>query len=214
MIVFRSYALVVMLGLLSACDSAETPVPNPPKAPTVEAPEKAPAPPEAKTAVAPSAPVAAKAPAVPQAERQAERLAEPQAAPLTVEPAVEFDPALQLPTSKAEEPDAMPAPVEKPPAPVQEKPAEKKAVARRQPSKAVPVEQAKLPDVPLDLSLPQDMLDKLQPVDAQASMDPELLPPMFDEKPDQDPFQLNGRLLTRERQDEIEGAELQFEFKR
>lgn len=204
MTVFRFPAVVLMLGLLSACDCADSPVPKQPKAPTVETPARAPVPAEATRPAASAAPLATQtqAPAAPLAE------------PLAVEPADEFKPALELPTGKTEAPDTLPVPAEKPSPPVQEKPAEKKTLVARPPSKAVPVEQAALPDADLDLSLPKGLLDSLQPAAGQAPIDRTLLPPLFEETADQDPFQLNGRLLTREREDAIEGAELRFEFKR
>ncbi|WP_230150067.1 translation initiation factor 2 [Pseudomonas brassicacearum] len=77
-----------------------------------------------------------------------------------------------------------------------------------------------LPPTKLDLSLPHEMVDKLQPPGKvlQSKREP-LLPSMFGEKPG--PFQLNGRLLSNEMQlplrnqerNEVEGAALDFEFK-
>ncbi len=131
-------------------------------------------------------------------------------------------------------------------APVQEKPAAnatkdapKKTTATKKPSakkvapakkKRAPIasksksahEVAKtpLPPAKLDLSLPHEMVDKLQPPGkvVQFKREP-LLPSMFGEKPG--PFQLNGRLLSNEMQlplrnqerNEVEGAALDFEFK-
>ncbi|MGV8842376.1 MAG: hypothetical protein ACOH2I_03810 [Pseudomonas sp.] len=71
-----------------------------------------------------------------------------------------------------------------------------------------------MPRVVLDLSVPKELLKTLQPQDASADLDRRLLPPMFIEKAEDNPFQLNGRLITKDRQDVIEGAELQFQFKR
>ncbi len=78
-----------------------------------------------------------------------------------------------------------------------------------------------LPPANLDLSLPHDMVQKLQPPGTVPLPKREpLLPSMFGQKPD--PFQLNGRLLNNEMQlplrnserREVEGAALDFEFKR
>ncbi|QXI27011.1 hypothetical protein [Pseudomonas vanderleydeniana] len=80
-----------------------------------------------------------------------------------------------------------------------------------------------LPPPRLDLSLPQELVNKMQPVGkVPLSKSRPLLPQLFVEKPaSQTPFQLNGRLLSNEmelqlRNDsrrEIEGAALDFEFK-
>ncbi|MBT2338965.1 MULTISPECIES: translation initiation factor 2 [Pseudomonas] len=77
-----------------------------------------------------------------------------------------------------------------------------------------------LPPARLDLSLPREMVEQLQPPGKVVSPKHEpLLPSMFDQKPG--PFQLNGRLLSNEMQlplrnperSEVEGAALEFEFK-
>lgn len=83
---------------------------------------------------------------------------------------------------------------------------------------------APLPKARLDLSLPPDLMKGMKPVEEiEAEVRKPLLPAMFGEKPDsQSPFQLNGRLLSNEmqlqlrnemRQQEIEGAAIDFEFK-
>ncbi|AJG12411.1 hypothetical protein ACI2OW_01895 [Pseudomonas shirazica] len=95
--------------------------------------------------------------------------------------------------------------------------------ARKQVSKEV----AKpLPKAKLDLSLPADMVDNLEP--NVGSLSPiqrrkPLLPPMFTEKPEtsDSPFQLNGRLISNEMQlqlrndsrREVEGAAIDFEYR-
>lgn len=72
----------------------------------------------------------------------------------------------------------------------------------------------------LDLSLPPDLFEELQSLVAPDELpSPTLLPPLFRaEEASQGPFQLNGKLITNERGDDywdsLEGAELQFEFKR
>lgn len=95
--------------------------------------------------------------------------------------------------------------------------------ARKQVSKEV----AKpLPKAKLDLSLPAEMVDNLEP--NVGSLSPiqrrkPLLPPMFTEKPEtsDSPFQLNGRLISNEMQlqlrndsrREVEGAAIDFEYR-
>jgi hypothetical protein len=72
----------------------------------------------------------------------------------------------------------------------------------------------------LDLSLPADLFEELQSLVApDEPPSPALLPPLFrEEQAAESPFQLNGKLITNERSDDyldsLEGAELQFEFKR
>ena len=81
-----------------------------------------------------------------------------------------------------------------------------------------------LPTAKLDLSLPPDMVRQLRPLGTvPMPAHKPLLPNMFGDKTAQDsPFQLNGRLISNEmglqlrneaRQNEIEGAALEFEFK-
>lgn len=95
-----------------------------------------------------------------------------------------------------------PAPVDKPPhrAPVK-------------PPASVPE-----PTAPLDLSLHPNVFDPLQPLEPINDVSIPLLPPLFGEKvAPESPFQLNGKLITNERDDDywqsVEGAQLQFEFK-
>jgi hypothetical protein len=72
----------------------------------------------------------------------------------------------------------------------------------------------------LDLSLPADLFEQLQSLVAPDELpSPALLPPLFQaDQAAESPFQLNGKLITNERSDDyfdsLEGAELQFEFKR
>ena len=93
--------------------------------------------------------------------------------------------------------------------------------ASKQVSKAV----AKpLPKPNLDLSLPVEMVNDLEPnVGSSATRRKPLLPAMFTEKPqgDESPFQLNGRLISNEMQlqlrndsrREVEGAAIDFQFR-
>jgi len=107
------------------------------------------------------------------------------------------------------------------PAKSKPKPKPNAKVARKPVSKAV----AKpLPKAKLDLSLPADMVDDLEPsVGNSANRRKPLLPAMFTEKPpsDDSPFQLNGRLISNEMQlqmrndsrRDVEGAAIDFEFR-
>jgi hypothetical protein len=112
-------------------------------------------------------------------------------------------------------PDPEPVPTPKPPV---KPPSE--------PARPIPKPAAKEPAVTpalkanLDLSLPADLFDELQPFATPDEFSsPSLLPPLFRaQESSQSPFQLNGKLITNEREDDywdsLEGAELQIEFKR
>ncbi|MHC8406393.1 translation initiation factor 2 [Pseudomonas sp. TMB3-21] len=85
------------------------------------------------------------------------------------------------------------------------------------------IAKTKLPSVPIDLSLPEDMAEELKPEGTVTLPKREpLLPQMFGDKPGSEAFQLNGRLISNEmqlqlRNDErrdVDGAALEFEFKR
>jgi hypothetical protein len=85
------------------------------------------------------------------------------------------------------------------------------------------VVKTELPPAKLDLKLPPQMAQELKPVGTVPLPNNDaLLPPMFGEKTSSGPFQLNGRLLNNEMQlqlrnderREVEGAALDFEFKR
>ncbi|MDU9023793.1 hypothetical protein [Pseudomonas corrugata] len=100
-------------------------------------------------------------------------------------------------------------------------PQKKRAPIASKSKSAHEVAKTPLPPANLDLSLPHDMVQKLQPPGTVPLPQREpLLPSMFGQKPD--PFQLNGRLLNNEMQlplrnserREVEGAALDFEFKR
>lgn len=133
------------------------------------------------------------------------------------------DPA---PASAPAEPELAPLPtpvvkVQAPrPKPVASKPASKPA------SKSSAASQ-KLAPLPLDLSLPHDLVDQLdpgQPIPDIVSR-PRLLPPLFGEKPaEPSAFQLSGKLITNDLDreklesdnllDKVEGAQLNFEFRK
>lgn len=63
----------------------------------------------------------------------------------------------------------------------------------------------------LDLSLPKDWLDQVEPVESRPGLS--LLPPMFESRPSLPPVQLGGRLIANDQDDEIRGAEISIEFK-
>lgn len=70
---------------------------------------------------------------------------------------------------------------------------------------------------PLDLKLHTNVFDPLQPM-APLNEQQHLLPPLFGQKIEPDnAFQLNGKLISNERDDDywqsVEGAQLEFEFK-
>jgi hypothetical protein len=108
-------------------------------------------------------------------------------------------------------------------------PAKKTAAVKKRPpiaSKSKPaseVVKAQLPSADLDLSLPKDMAEELKPIGTvPLPRHDEVLPQMFGDKTGSSPFQLNGRLINNEMQlqlrneerREVEGAALEFEFKR
>ncbi len=112
--------------------------------------------------------------------------------------------------------------------PAHKQPAKKAGNSKARPArKQVSKEVAKpLPKAKLDLSLPAEMVDNLEP--NVGSLSPiqrrkPLLPPMFTEKPEtsDSPFQLNGRLISNEMQlqlrndsrREVEGAASDFEYR-
>ena len=110
-----------------------------------------------------------------------------------------------------ESPAVLPEPVIDIPAPVPAVVPAKKAVPKSLPS---------LPAAPVDLSVPQELIDELRLGEPIEAKNPEpLLPPLFIEKPKpQSRFQLNGRLLLNEQiKDDyaksVDGAELQLQFK-
>ena len=113
------------------------------------------------------------------------------------------------------------------------KPAQKQAPKKASHSKAKPARKAvskavakPLPEAKLDLSLPADMVNDLEPnvgTPSPIQRRKPLLPPMFSEKPEtsDSPFQLNGRLINNEMQlqlrndsrHEVEGAAIDFEYR-
>ena len=102
--------------------------------------------------------------------------------------------------------------------------------AIKTPSKPVvrsAVTRQKLPRVPLDLSLPHDLVDQLEHGQPIPGVVPKtrLLPPLFVEKPTgPSAFQLSGKLITNDLDrekiesdnffDRVDGAQLNFEFRK
>ncbi|WP_244216289.1 hypothetical protein [Phytopseudomonas daroniae] len=132
---------------------------------------------------------------------------------VTREPANPVEPPAKAPTPVEES-----APKSQPPVPRKAAPdkAVERAKAEKKPQKVVQAP----PKTKLDLSLPPELAAKLEAED-QAAKDglAPILPSFFEEKkPSLNPFQLSGKLITGETGDDywdsIEGAELQFEFRR
>jgi hypothetical protein len=85
-------------------------------------------------------------------------------------------------------------------------------------SKPKPKPKPDEPIAPLDMRLNPDVFDPMQPLAPLDDQSKPLLPPLFGEKTaPEDGFQLNGKLISNERDDDywqsVEGAQLQFEFK-
>ena len=147
-------------------------------------------------------------------------------APAKVQPAEPADPAPVV-TNKLV-PEKLPVAVPKPqPEPAEEvaraAPPDKAPVVARVIPKAAEkasIKQPKLEPLPekLDLRLPKELVDTLEPAPQEQQPEQGLLPPLFVEKPaEPGPYQLNGRLITNDRVDDywdsVEGAELQIEFR-
>lgn len=127
-----------------------------------------------------------------------------------------------VPASAPAEPESrpLPAPAVKVQAP------RPKSVASKPASKSTATSQ-KLAPLPLDLSLPHDLVDQLEPGEPIPDIvpRPRLLPPLFGEKPaEPSAFQLSGKLITNDLDreklesdnylDKVEGAQLNFEFRK
>lgn len=125
------------------------------------------------------------------------------------------------PVQKPVEPPVQ-APAEEPPLVEEEvaPPTPKKAAERVKADKKVQKMVQKAPKTKLDLSLPPELTAQLNAEDqaAEDGLAP-ILPAFFEEKnPITNPFQLSGKLLTGEAGTEfsnsVEGAQLEFEFRR
>jgi hypothetical protein len=134
-------------------------------------------------------------------------------------------PAATTPAAKSPEPAVVKKviPAKKVTTAKTSKPVKKRAPIASKSKPASEIVKIPLPPANLDLSLPQDMVNELQPPGtvAPTTMEP-LLPQLIGEKPrDDSPFQLNGRLLNNqmglqlrnEERRDVEGAALDFKFK-
>lgn len=234
---------ILLIVLLSGCDSDKPPVPAPAPTPkvAVENPTV-----EAKIAALPAVeapkPAAVDAPSIDPAKPFAEaapaapfKQLEREPAPVhTLAPNVVVVPVTAAQSQSA--PIKKPVTAKSPASPVVVKTATDKSKGQAANDKTRPpitsktkpahevVQQTKLIKPTLDLSLPTEMADSVQPVGKVAPISRKgVLPQMFSEKKStkDSPFQLNGRLLSNEmqlqRRDEdrrgVEGAALDFEFK-
>ena len=225
MTLFRLSGVFLAVLLISACDKEP---PTPPKAPT-PAPPSVSAPAQPAPVAEPVKPEPAKAEAAAPVSKPA---AKPAPAPKTVtqkapEPKVQAAKAASVAPAKAEEPAKTVVRPPQPPDKIQRLQVNKPQTAeQRKASEAV--KHHKLDKPKLDLHLPKDLVNKLEPQVAGAASTtpaaaPTLLPPMFAEKPQQQSsFEMGGRLITNERSrdlekdasywDTVDGAELQFKF--
>ncbi len=197
------YGLVTLLLCLTGCDEPDSkPAPKPA---TVATPVPVPAPVAVLSTPASAPPVAA--PVVPP--EPAQKL------PITV---IKPAPALpvKLPTKAIKKPIVAARLPAKPAVKAPSKPVATSAVTRQ-----------KLPRVPLDLSLPHELVNQLEHGQPIPDVVPKtrLLPPLFVEKPaGPSTFQLSGKLITNDLDrekvesdnflDRIDGAQLNFEFRK
>jgi len=142
------------------------------------------------------------------------------------EPAVAVEPAKpapqpEPPAAQAKSPTQPPAAEPQPQAAQKTAPVEpKKAAQRAKPEKAQSKVAHTPPKTKLDLSLPPELAAALDAEDKAATDGAPPILPSFFEKPKSslNPFQVSGKLLTGELGSEywnaVEGAELQFEFRR
>lgn len=153
----------------------------------IPAEPKPPAPPKVQSPLSNSEPVGLPAPV--------ESDETPAKIEIELEPVISGDPE-ELPSERV-----MPDPDSKPVATIMPK------------KKEVAVENVELPEPALDLSLPEDWSEQLEPGDDAATMT--LLPPLFESSDSSRSVQMSGRLLSGE-QDEalIDGAQINFELKR
>ena len=122
---------------------------------------------------------------------------------------------------QAAKPPAEKPPSEKPPAVFGRSAAMPEPAAVDKPPRTVPNKPSAPkpePAAALDLSLHPNVFDPLQPLEPINDLSTPLLPPLFGETVQpESPFQLNGKLITNERDEDywqsVEGAQLQFEFK-
>ncbi|WP_297837734.1 translation initiation factor 2 [Pseudomonas sp.] len=222
----------LLIALLSACDGDKPPVPAPAPTPTPKvAAESGPV--ETKTVALPAvntttpaadaaAPFTSEAPTAPfkQMEREPVHVLAPNVAVVPVV-AAQSQPSStkKLVTGKA----SVSAAPGKSKAEAATNRSRAPIASKTKPASEV-VQQTRLTKPTLDLSLPSEVVDLMQPPGKVAPItNKAVLPSMFGEKKStkDTPFQLNGRLLSNElqlqRRDEdrrsVEGAALDFEFK-
>lgn len=203
--VFRCVALSVVV-LLSACDAQESAAPKPKVSAEAQAPAKPAVSPPAVVEPARSAPEPAKA--------QVHELA-PNVSVVPV--ATNGDAA---PASKQNKTEVAKAPAAKTAKEKKSDAAKRKSVAESKKT----LKDTSLNNAKLDLSLPPELAEELQPAGTtKAKPRKPILPPMFGDKraSGNDPFELNGRILSNEmdlqmRNDsrrDVEGAALDFKFR-
>lgn len=232
---FRLSGVCLAVLLTSACDKEP---PTPPKAPT-------PVPPSVSAPVPPSpAAEPVKSTETPEPEQAAQPapvskpVAKPEPAPKAVtqkpsEPKVvvpkttsvsSASEAAKADKAKADAPKTVVRPPQ-PPEKIQRLQVNKPQTAQQRKSSET-VKKQKLEKPKLDLHLPKDLVNKLEPEVAGEKGEgtaTTLLPPMFVEKPaQQSSFEMGGRLITNEHSrdldkdasywDTVDGAELQFKF--
>lgn len=181
----RWLSLLLALPFLGACDGDK--LPSQPGAP---------AKPEVRSGVVDRGPAAPLEPAPdPALGRVESEVGKPPKIEIEVEPVTAGDPET-LPSERV-----VPTPEPKPVAP----PAPKKDVA---------IERVELPEPELDLSLPEDWAEELEPDADTASI--RLLPPLFNSGESSRSVQMSGRLLQGLNEDEalIDGAQINIELKR
>ncbi|MET0126271.1 MAG: translation initiation factor 2 [Pseudomonas caspiana] len=201
--VFRCVALSLVV-LLGACDAQDGAAPKPKVSAETQVPKKTDASPSVAESK-PSAPEPAKAPTHELAPN------------ISVVPVTAKDGASASGKPKAE---ATKTPATKT---VTEK--KRDAVARKSVAESKKaLKDTSLNNAKLDLSLPPELAEELQPAGTtKAKPRKPILPPMFGDKraSGNDPFELNGRILSNEmdlqmRNDsrrEVEGAALDFKFR-
>lgn len=217
--------VLLIVVLLSACDAQETPVPKPRTDAATQESAPAPAPPAVRsTADQPSESVVS-----PAADKKDPPVHEmPATAPVVPvvagKQSVDKDKAAGPSTAAAGKPETTKKPAPSKSADKRETVAQqRKARQARQTSKEV--KETRLAPPKLDLSLPPELVQELEPpAKVVTARRKPILPPMFDtdaSSSGSEPFELNGRLLSNEMQlqmrndsrRDVEGAALDFKFK-
>lgn len=133
-------------------------------------------------------------------------------------PVAPVDPVPEPKPEPAQTPETLPEPGSKV---VEDTSLPKPADSKPKPAAKVAKDE-ELPPARLDLHLPRELVEQIQPDEPLEELTPPaLLPEMFVEKPQKPgPFELSGRLITNDHGDSddgywdsVEGAELQFKFR-